>query len=107
MLRRAALVSTDVSEDLSASYIRLRRIGEVGTKLAELFLRSMRRLLVTANVVPSSPILVALMKVALSSFETTALTRATQRNIPEDAILHALFTFLLRKIKTSFYIPRS
>jgi hypothetical protein len=35
-----------------------------------LFLRSVRRLLVTASVVPSSPILVTLMKEALSSSET-------------------------------------
>jgi hypothetical protein len=33
MLRRVALVRTDVSEVLSASFIRVRRIGELGTKL--------------------------------------------------------------------------
>jgi hypothetical protein len=45
MLRRVALLRTDVSEELGA-YV---------------FLRSVRRLLVTANVVTSSPILVTLM----------------------------------------------
>jgi hypothetical protein len=34
MLRRAALVRTDVSEERSASFIRVTRIGELGTTLA-------------------------------------------------------------------------
>jgi hypothetical protein len=34
MLRRVAPVRTDVSEELSASIIRLARIGELGTNLA-------------------------------------------------------------------------
>jgi hypothetical protein len=50
MLRRVALVKTDVSEKLSATII-------------------------------------TLMMESLSSSETSVLTRATQRNIPEDGIL--------------------
>jgi hypothetical protein len=84
MLCHVALVRTDVSEELSASFISVTRIGELGTTLAVTSNRCMlRRLLVTANV-SSSPTLVTLMKEALSSSETSALTRATQRNIPED-----------------------
>jgi hypothetical protein len=52
MLRRVALVRTDVSEKLE-------------------------------------PILFPRMKEALSSYETSVLTRATHRNILEDTILHS------------------
>jgi hypothetical protein len=34
MLRRVALVKTDVSEELSVSFIRMTKIGELGTALA-------------------------------------------------------------------------
>jgi hypothetical protein len=56
----------------------LRRVASVRTDVSEDF-----------SVVPSSPILVTLMKETVSSSETSVLTRATRRNIPEDAIPHS------------------
>jgi hypothetical protein len=85
MLRRVALVRTDVSDELSTSFIRVTRICELGTTLA---VTRVRRLLVTVSV-PSSPILVTLLKEALRSYEMSVLKRATWRNIPVDTIRHS------------------
>jgi hypothetical protein len=52
------------------------------------FLRSVRRLLVTAEV-PSSSILVTLVMEALRSSGTSVYVRATRRNIPVDGIVHS------------------
>jgi hypothetical protein len=86
MLRRLALVRTDVSEELNTSIIRVTRIGELGTLALTSNRRMLRRLLVRANI-PTSPILVTVMMETQRSPETSVLTRATWRTIPEYAIL--------------------
>jgi hypothetical protein len=60
-----------------------------------------RRLLVTAKVVPNSPILVTLMMEGVSSSETSALTRVTRRSIPEDGIFHSHYWVALVRTDVS------
>jgi hypothetical protein len=90
MFSRVAFVRTDVSAQLSASIIRVTRISDLGTFAVSSNRRTLRvrRLLLTANV-PRSLVLVTLMMEALSSSETSGLTRIIRRNITEDAILHS------------------
>jgi hypothetical protein len=65
MLRHVALVRTDVLEELSASFIMVTRIGELGTTLAittqAAKRSSVHQLPIMANTVPSSLIFVTLM----------------------------------------------
>jgi hypothetical protein len=97
MLRHVVLVRTDVSEELIASIIRLKRFGELETTLAVTkycsileysiaFPRSLLLLLVPANAVSSSLILVTLMMEEIRSSERSVHTRAIRRNIPEGDI---------------------
>jgi hypothetical protein len=83
MLRRVALVRTDVSKKFSASFIRVTRIGEIGTTLA------------LSSIVPISPILVTLIKEALCSSETSVLTRTT------SVISQKIQFFIVTAVKTS------
>jgi hypothetical protein len=82
------------------------RIGEIETTLALtsnrntlrkntysyiVYLSSVLWLLVNINVVSSWPILLTVMMEAIRSSETSVLTRATRRNVPEDGIFHVHF----------------
>jgi hypothetical protein len=79
MVRRVALVITDVSEERIGSIIRVTRIGEIGTTLSVTSNRStMRRN--TADLVSNSSILVTLIIETLHSFDTSILSRTTQRH---------------------------
>jgi hypothetical protein len=81
MLHSVALVRNDVSEEHIA-FIKVTRIGG-------LLSHTLLRLLVTANVVPSSLILFTLMMEAICSSNTSVLTRTTRSNITEKGIHHS------------------
>jgi hypothetical protein len=92
------LVRIDVSDENIASIIRATNSGSQSAATSNwstlwVFLRSVLRLLVTANVVPSSLILVN-------------LTRATRHNIPEDGILHSHRTENLKSYKEDGISPQ-
>jgi hypothetical protein len=76
MWRHVPLLITEVSVEHIAFIIRVTRTGAL-------------RLLVTVNVVLSSPILDILMMEAICFTETSIVTRTTLRNIPGDVILHS------------------
>jgi hypothetical protein len=73
---RLSLVTSDISEECSASFIRVTRNGELGT------------LAVTSNRRPFTEFCHNDME-ELSPSETLVLTKATGRNIAEDGILHS------------------
>jgi hypothetical protein len=83
-----AFVRTDVSEERIASIIRVTRIGELGTLSAT----SNR---VTANVVPSSPILLPLMIEGLSSKKCRFLQE------PHGVTSQKTAFFIVTAVKTS------
>jgi hypothetical protein len=77
MLRSVALVRINVSEEFSASIIRVTRIGELRTMSVVNYNRQ------------------TLMTEALSTSETSFVTTVTRRNIPETTF------FIVTAVKTS------
>jgi hypothetical protein len=78
MLRRVALVRTDVSEERNASLMRVKRIGELGTTLAASINRSTLQ----------TKFFITLMMEDIHSSDTSLHARAKRCNIPEDGIFH-------------------
>jgi hypothetical protein len=93
MLRRLALVRTDVSEEPSGS-MKVTRIGQLGT-LAILCISSQRASVASYG---------NLMMEALSSSEASVLARTIRRNIPEDASLrHTHFLAVVNRLHVSLH----
>jgi hypothetical protein len=82
MLRRVALIKTDISEESISSIIMVISIGEIGTTLA-----------VASNGTRYQEMyfveFVTMIMQRIRSSESSVLTRATRSDIPEDGILHS------------------
>jgi hypothetical protein len=78
MLPCVALVRTDISEEPSASTIKMTRIDDFGKTLE-----------VSSNLRTLRKKDYALMMEAPRFSEMSDFTRATRRNIPEDDIIHS------------------
>jgi hypothetical protein len=59
------------------------------------------QLLLIANVAPGSLILLTLMMEALHTSKTSVPTRATQRHIPENDILHSHYLENIKSFKVN------